>query len=211
MPRTTPTSSHHPARPAPARGAKAPLRSPLAAPPGASAPPGPFANADGAVLTGSALSARGATLAEFEDYLRTVNNRDGRPYEEKTIVNYVGPGKNLDAWMTAGGVDGDFTVLDVHTLNGYFREYCLEHGQGGTHTLQRNLIQLFNYLEHEHGFTNPYRGDGLNRYSPMKGRPKTLADDFIDELLEVTGGCRARDFEKARDHAIIRILVICGE
>ena len=37
------------------------------------------------MLTGTVLSDRGATLAEFEDYLRTVNNRDGRPYEEKTM------------------------------------------------------------------------------------------------------------------------------
>jgi len=94
----------------------------------------------------------------------------------------------------------------VPTLNRYFRDYYLKHGQGGTHTLQRNLIQLFNYLEHERGFANPYRGDGLNRYAPVKGRPKTLADDFIDELLEATGGGRARDFETSRDHAIIRIL-----
>ncbi len=40
----------------------------------------------------------------------------------------------------------------------------------------------------------------------MRGRPKTLAADFIDELLDATGGGRARDFETARDHAIIRIL-----
>jgi hypothetical protein len=42
------------------------------------------------------LSDRGATLAEFEDYLRTVNNRDRRPYEEKTISAYVAPGRHLD-------------------------------------------------------------------------------------------------------------------
>jgi hypothetical protein len=41
---------------------------------------------------GSATARRAAA-----PFLRTVNNRDGRPYEEKTIVNYVGPGKNLDA------------------------------------------------------------------------------------------------------------------
>jgi integrase/recombinase XerD len=100
----------------------------------------------------------------------------------------------------------DFTVMDVLTLNRYFRDYYLEHGQGGTHTLQRNLIQLFNYLEHERGFASPYRGDGLNRYAPVKGRPKTLGEEFIEDLLEATGGGRARDFETARDHAIIRIL-----
>jgi site-specific recombinase XerC len=40
----------------------------------------------------------------------------------------------------------------------------------------------------------------------VRGRPKTLGAEFIDDLLEVTGGGRARDFETARDHAIIRIL-----
>jgi len=206
MPSTTSARSHHPARPTPARSTTARLKSPLAAPSGTSAVTAPTADAEGAALTGTVLSARGATLAEFEDYLRTVNSRDGRPYEEKTIVNYVGPGKNVDAWMTGNGVVGDFSVLDVPTLNRYFRDYYLKHGQGGTHTLQRNLIQLFNYLKHERGFANPYRGDGLNRYAPVKGRPKTLADDFIDEMLEATGGGRARDFETSRDHAIIRIL-----
>jgi len=45
--------------------------------------------------------------------------------------------------MTANKVSGDFTVVDVAMLKRYFRDYYLEHGQGGTHTLQRNLIQPF--------------------------------------------------------------------
>ena len=144
-------------------------------------------------------------MAEFADYLRTVNNRDGRPYEGKTIEAYLIPCRNLDKWLTAKGIEGDFTVADTALLNRYFREYYLEHGQGGTHTLQRNLIQLFNYLQREHGHPTPY-GEALNRYAEVKGRPKTLGGDFVDELLEVTGGGRARDFETARDHAMIRIL-----
>jgi hypothetical protein len=67
----------------------------------------------------------------------------------------------------------DFSVLHVPTLNKYFRDYYLKHGQGGTHTLQRNLIQLFNYLEHEHGFADPYHTDSLNRYAPVKGPFRT--------------------------------------
>jgi site-specific recombinase XerD len=157
------------------------------------------------VLAGVVLSDRAATLAEFEDFLRTTNTRDGRPFEEATINAYVSPGKNLDTWLTAQGINGDFTVADTATLNRYFREYYLEHGQGGTHTLQRNLIQLFSFLERERGHPSPY-AEGLNRYAEVKGRPKTLAADFIDDLLEVTGSGRARDFETARDHAIIRIL-----
>jgi site-specific recombinase XerD len=154
---------------------------------------------------GLALSDREATLAEFEDYLRTANNRDGRPYEDGTINAYVSPAKNLNAWLTAQGIDGDFTVADTAILNRYFREYYLEHGQGGTHTLQRNLIQLFSFLQRERGHPSPYT-DALNRYAEVKGRPKTLGTEFIDDLLEVTGSGRARDFGTARDHAIIRIL-----
>ena len=90
-------------------------------------------------------------------------------------------------------------------LNRYFREYYLERGQGGTHTQQRNLIQLFNYLARKRDHPSPYTGE-LNRYAEVKGRPKTLGAEFVDDLLEVTGGGRARDFETARDHAIIRIL-----
>lgn len=50
---------------------------------------------------------------------------------------------------------------------------------GGTHTLQRNLIQLFNFLYRERGNPSPYK-EGLNRYAEVKGRPKTLAADFIN-------------------------------
>jgi site-specific recombinase XerD len=196
-----------PSTPAPGRRAAGrPLKSPLAVASDRSRPPAAAApDDDGPVPSPIALSDRQATLAEFEDYLRTVNNRDGRPYEEKTINAYVAPGRHLDKWLTANGINGDFTVADTALLNKYFREYYLERGQGGTHTQQRNLIQLFNYLQREQGHPSPYC-NALNRYAEVKGRPKTLGADFVDDLLEVTGGGRARDFETARDHAIIRIL-----
>jgi hypothetical protein len=68
-------------------------------------------------VEGIALTERQATIAEFEDFLRTTNNRDGRPYEDGSINAYVSPAKNLDAWLTANGIDGDFTVADTATLN----------------------------------------------------------------------------------------------
>jgi integrase/recombinase XerD len=52
---------------------------------------------------------------------------------------------------------------------------------------------------------SPY-GRRLNRYAEVKHRPVTLSSEFVDELLEVTGGGKARDFETVRDHAMIRIL-----
>ena len=192
------------ARTADRRTASRPLKSPLAVPSGSEArehlsPP---------VLRRERLTDRAATRAEFEDFLRTTTNRDGRPYEEATISAYVCPAKTLDQWMTANGIEGDYTQADTATLNRFFREYYRVNGQGGTHTLQRNLIQLFNYLEREHAHASPPYKTGLNRYSEVKGRPKTLSADFIDELLDVTGGGKARDFQTARDHAIIAAALV---
>jgi integrase/recombinase XerD len=77
--------------------------------------------------------------------------------------------------------------------------------QNGTNTKQRGLRHLFTWLEeaydHPHSYTSK-----LNRYSAVKTRPSTLAHSFIADLLEVTGGGRARTFEDARDHAMIRVL-----
>jgi hypothetical protein len=70
--------------------------------------------------------------------------------------------------MSANGIDGDFTTVDTALLNRFFREYYDTHGQGGTHTLQRNLIQLFNFLQREHGHPSPYTA-ALNRYAESKG------------------------------------------
>ena len=195
---TTPATSSR-------RAANRALKSPLAVPGNAPASHDPAPGSPALAAGRTELTDREETLAEFQGYLRTVNNRDGWPYEEKTITTYSDPVKSLDRWMTANRIDGDFTVVDTATLNRYFREYYLEHGQGGTHTQQRNLIQLFNFLERERGSATPY-ADKLNRYAVVKGHPKTLSAEFVDDLLEVTGGGRARDFETARDHAIIRIL-----
>jgi integrase len=110
------------------RGGRAPrraLKSPLAAPGAPSAASPDAFDPLGLAHGHAALTDREATLAEFQGYLRTVNNRAGRPFEEKTVTAYS---------------------------------------------------------------------------DPVKSR------EFIDDLLDVTGGGRARDFETARDHAIIRIL-----
>ncbi|HZR48973.1 MAG TPA: hypothetical protein VFB06_05585 [Streptosporangiaceae bacterium] len=158
-----------------------PLRSPLAAPAAWSAPDQQAGSTR--LKAAEDLSDRQATIAEFTDYLRTITNRDNRPYQEASINAYVGPAKNLDAWLTESGIDGDFDVVDTHLLNRYFRDYFNRHGQGGTHTLQRNLLQLFNYLQAERDIPSPC-GKGLYRYAEVKGRPSTLSASFIDDLLE---------------------------
>jgi anti-sigma regulatory factor (Ser/Thr protein kinase) len=188
-------------RPATARG---PLKSPLAV--HSDHPATGFDAADR--HPAAAVSDRAATIDEFDEYLRTTTNEEGRPYEEATISAYVCPAKRLDKWMTGQGIDGGFTTAGTKMLNRFFRDYYNERGQGGTHTLQRNLLQLFNFLEKEYRHPSPYT-DGLNRYAEVKGRPKTLGAGFIDDLFEVTGGGKARDFVSARDHAIIRDVLLC--
>jgi hypothetical protein len=44
--------------------------------------------------------------------------------------------------LTAKGITGDYTVADVALLDRFFRDYFREHGQGRTHTLQRNSLPL---------------------------------------------------------------------
>ena len=76
------------------RGRRSPgrvLKSPLAAP-GAAPVPSPDALGSLTCALGrAALTDREATLAEFQGYLRTVNNRDGQPFEEKTITAWGRP------------------------------------------------------------------------------------------------------------------------
>ncbi|MBV9445897.1 MAG: hypothetical protein JO345_08385 [Streptosporangiaceae bacterium] len=86
--------------------------------------------------------------------------------------------------MTAQDIDGDFTVVDTGILNRYFRDYHRMHGQAGINAQQRNLLPLFKFLEEEYGHPHPYTTK-LNRYTEVKGKPKTLSREFIDDLLEV--------------------------
>ena len=118
---------------------------------------------------GTSKSPRAASIADFCDYLRTTNNRNGRPYEEATVENYVFAARALDRWKIAEGIDGDFTVADTAMLNRFLRIYFRQHDQGGTHSQQRNMRHLFSYLAREAGHPHPYT-DALHRYSEQKQR-----------------------------------------
>lgn len=83
-------------------------------------------------------------------------------------------------------------------LNRFFTDYLGAHGQSGTNTKQRNLRHLFSWLEKAYGHPHPYTDELNHRYAPVRVRPSTLAQGFIGDLLEVTGGGQARGFEDAR-------------
>lgn len=152
----------------------------------------------------SAADLRQMTISEFTAWLSGQTNKQDRPFQAHTITNYTDAARALDRWMTAEKLDEDFTACDTVVLNKFFAGYLKTHTQGGTNTLQRNLAHLFGFLDEVHDHPNPYTAR-LNRYAPEKKRPATLAEDFIKDMLEVTGGGRARDFEGIRDHAIIRV------
>ena len=57
------------------------------------------------------------------------------------------------------------------------------------------------FLDEVYDHPSPYT-PRLNRYAPEKKRPATLAQEFIRDMLEVTGAGRARYFEGIRYHAI---------
>ncbi|MFJ8859753.1 tyrosine-type recombinase/integrase [Streptomyces sp. NPDC102451] len=148
-------------------------------------------------------------LSEYATHLRTVNNKHGRPYQEKTVNAYTKAVRALAQWMDREGLSGDFSTLDTDTLNLFFRAYHDSHDRGGTNTVQRNLRPFFNWLEDEFDVANPYRDKRLQKYAaPVGATPKTLSSEFVIDLLKVTGNGhpRIREFEKVRDHAMIRVL-----
>lgn len=158
-------------------------------------------------FTGTELPTSQATAEEYGIYLRATVNKQGRPYQEKTIRTYAEAVRTLGQWMSRQGIE-DFR-LDTDTLNKFFRDYNDSHDRGGTNSVQRNLRIFFQWLEDEFDHPNPYRDRRLHRYSAPTGvKPKTLAPEFVKDLLKITGNGhpRVRDFEKVRDHAMIRVL-----
>lgn len=172
-----------------------------------------------------AAASRAHTLSDYATHLRASNNKRGRPYAEKTVTAYTKAARTLDRWITAGEqspqvsaaqtvgvVLTDFTQCDAPALNVFFRAHYdggKGERQGGTHTLQRNLRPFFTWLSEEYDHPHPWDDPRLQRYAhPEDVRPQTLSDEFIRDLLQVTGGGnpRVRAFEKVRDHAIIRVL-----
>jgi integrase/recombinase XerD len=149
---------------------------------------------------------REISIDELAAWLRTQTSpKTKRPYEEKTVSLYCQAAKALHAWMTAEKLDVDFAACDTDMLNRFFAAYLKTHTQGGTNTHQRNLSHLFTWLEAVYDVPSPYTAK-LQKYAPPKAQPSTLSDQFIADLLEVTGAGRACNFEDIRDHAIVRVL-----
>lgn len=144
-------------------------------------------------------------ISEFTAWLRSRTNKHHRPFQADTIAAYADAARALHEWMTGHDIDGDFTACDTAVLNRFFADYLAGHGQGGTNTRQRNLRHLFTWLEETYGHPHPWT-TALHRYAPAQKRPSTLAQEFIHDLLKLTGGGRARRFEDVRDHAMIRVL-----
>ncbi|UUU23313.1 tyrosine-type recombinase/integrase [Streptomyces sp. DSM 40750] len=167
-----------------------------------------------------AEDARLAQISELELHLSTTTNRQGRPFQRRTINAYKYAATQLHHWLTAQKTAGDFTAVDTGTLNRFFRWYYQTHDvpksqdgkggyTGGTNTVQRNLRALFSYLSEEYDTTDPYRDPKLQKYAtPPMGKPKTLSTDFVSDMLKATGNGspKTKDFQMVRDHAIIRVL-----
>jgi hypothetical protein len=62
---------------------------------------------------------------------------------------------------------------------------------------QTNLHHFFKWLERTRGWTDPWKSEDLVRYGPGKKRPTTLATEYVSDLLAVTGGGNAQNFDDA--------------
>lgn len=65
-------------------------------------------------MTGAQL--RAMMISEFCRWLRSRTNKEKRPFQEETITAYKVAARALDAWMTAAGLDEDFTACDTGVL-----------------------------------------------------------------------------------------------
>ncbi|WP_328770451.1 hypothetical protein [Streptomyces sp. NBC_00286] len=173
----------------------------------------------------SAEDVRTSLIAELELHLSTTTNKQGRPFQRRTINAYKYAAVQLHHWLTSSpqinavGVEvTSFTEVDTATLNRFFRWYYQEHdvpksqdGKGGytdgTNTVQRNLRALFAYLAEEYETEDPYLDPRLQRYAtPPMGKPKTLSEEFVNDTLAITAwGPGRKDFHTVRDHAILRV------
>ena len=71
----------------------------------------------------TAAQLRRLMISEFRDWLGTGTNRNGRPFQPDTISAYADAAIALDAWMSAEGIEADFTGCDTRALNRFFAAY----------------------------------------------------------------------------------------
>lgn len=185
-----------------------PLLASTSASPDIGGTPAPAEPAAGEI---SAEQLRRMQVSEFCAWLRTQTNKHKRPFQEETIRGYAETARALGLWMGEQEIDGDFTACDVEMLNQFFAGYRNSHTQGGTNTRQRNLHHLFKWLALRYDHPDPWTSD-LVRYGPVKSRPSTLAQEFIRDLLAVTGGGRATSFADIRDGQDLALIgLLAGE
>jgi site-specific recombinase XerD len=100
---------------------------------------------------------------------------------------------------------GDLTpVCASQTFNAFLRDYLDGHDVNGASFVQRNLRNLFKWLEKETGTPTPFGSEDTDRYVAREHKPKILSREFIKELL---GSCESATFTRVRDEAIICLLL----
>jgi integrase/recombinase XerD len=147
---------------------------------------------------------RALMLDHYHQHLQVSTSRNGRPYTEKTISGYMRCVRMPAAWLDKQGLPGDLTpACDPAVLNRFLRDY-LGHDVNGASFVQRNLRNLFVWLEVETDTTSPFRSRDLNTYTARQHKPKTLDGEFIERIL---GTCKGGTFTDVRDLAIIRLFM----
>jgi hypothetical protein len=96
-----------------------PVVSPVPARPGGESPDGEWPG--GGLRGATPAEQRQVMISEFGEWLRTQTSRHGRPFQEETIWAYRDAALALSAWMTATGLETDFTGCDTAALNRFFR------------------------------------------------------------------------------------------
>lgn len=152
----------------------------------------------------SPADARQAQLEFFLDHLAVTPNKRGKPYSPMTIGPYRDAVISLGKYLTKVSFEGGYEDVTVAVLNGYLADYRANNSQGGVVTKQGNLRVFFAWLVEEYQAPEVYTDRKRHRYAREDDPAPLLSDEFLDDLLRITGG---RSFNDVRDHAIIRVFL----
>jgi hypothetical protein len=122
----------------------------------------------------TAAQLRRLMISEFRDWLLTRTSRDKRPFQPDTIAAYADAAIALDAWMSAEGIETEFTGCDTAMLNRFFADLGPEHQASS----MIRLVAAENATPATHRHHLVHAGKPQRAPRPAAGRPGRVPYGF---------------------------------
>lgn len=139
-------------------------------------------------------------LPSFERSLRA------RRRSERTIADYTGAARQLEAWLAAQGMPTAVDAIAREHVEAYIVAELERTSPSTAASAYRRLQQVFRWLAEE----GEIPASPMARMSPpdLPEAPVPIIDD--DRLRRLLAACGGKGFTDRRDHAILRLLIDTG-